>query len=150
MGRFAMNLPLLISSHISPYVPLFFPIVQISIHSFRWFLQEDWYLAISPDNLFLASLRAREMTEVREPKKSISMGQVTVKCNCSLPNLVGSKLCSCYFSFLNALFQIQPTGNNPASSIETKVAKKAQDMNGNSGKKSVLLSYYIFDWDLLY
>lgn len=48
------------------------------------------------------SLRAREMNEAREPKKSISMGQ------------------------------IQPTGNCPAPGGEAKVAKKPQDINGNS------------------
>merc|ERR1719285_1555788 len=49
------------------------------------------------------SLRAREMSEAREPKKSISMGQ------------------------------IQPTGNSPASGADSKVAgKKPHDINGNN------------------
>jgi len=47
------------------------------------------------------SLRAREMTDAREPKKSVSMGQ------------------------------IQATGNAPASAVETKVGRKNGDINGN-------------------
>jgi len=47
------------------------------------------------------SLRAREMSDAREPKKSVSMGQ------------------------------IQATGNAPASAAETKVVQKNQDINGN-------------------
>jgi len=47
------------------------------------------------------SLRAREMSDAREPKKSVSMGQ------------------------------IQATGNAPASAAETKVGRKNGDINGN-------------------
>jgi len=47
------------------------------------------------------SLRAREMSEAREPKKSVSMGQ------------------------------IQATGNAPASAAESKVVRRNQDINGN-------------------
>jgi len=47
------------------------------------------------------SLRAREMSDSREPKKSVSMGQ------------------------------IQATGNPPASAAEAKVGRKNQDINGN-------------------
>merc|ERR1711892_537125 len=47
------------------------------------------------------SLRAREMSDAREPKKSVSMGQ------------------------------IQATGNAPASAAEAKVVRKNQDINGN-------------------
>lgn len=47
------------------------------------------------------SLRAREMSDAREPKKSVSMGQ------------------------------IQATGNAPASAAESKVVRKPQDINGN-------------------
>merc|ERR1711913_270182 len=47
------------------------------------------------------SLRAREMSDAREPKKSVSMGQ------------------------------IQATGNAPASAGEAKVVRKNQDINGN-------------------
>merc|ERR1712106_627304 len=48
------------------------------------------------------SLRAREMSEAREPKKSVSMGQ------------------------------IQPTGNTPASATDAKVVRRDQDINGNT------------------
>merc|ERR1711892_1537870 len=47
------------------------------------------------------SLRAREMSDAREPKKSVSMGQ------------------------------IQATGNAPASAADAKVVRKNQDINGN-------------------
>merc|ERR1719233_357699 len=47
------------------------------------------------------SLRAREMSDAREPKKSVSMGQ------------------------------IQATGNAPASAAESKVGRKNGDINGN-------------------
>merc|ERR1712106_842274 len=48
------------------------------------------------------SLRAREMSEAREPKRSVSMGQ------------------------------IQPTGNTPASATDAKVVRRNQDINGNT------------------
>ena len=44
------------------------------------------------------------MTDAREPKKSVSMGQ------------------------------IQATGNAPASAVETKVGRKNGDINGNMGE----------------
>eukprot|EP00092_Neocalanus_flemingeri_P036373 GFUD01039600.1.p1 GENE.GFUD01039600.1~~GFUD01039600.1.p1 ORF type:complete len:722 (-),score=191.50 GFUD01039600.1:885-3050(-) len=48
------------------------------------------------------SLRAREMSEAIQPKKSVSMGQ------------------------------IQPTGNLPASAADAKVVRRNQDINGNT------------------
>jgi len=53
------------------------------------------------------SLRAREMSEAREPKKSVSMGQ------------------------------IQPTGNAPATATDSKVVKRNQDINGNTDSVDV-------------
>ena len=44
------------------------------------------------------------MSDAREPKKSVSMGQ------------------------------IQATGNAPASAAEAKVVRKPQDINGNMGE----------------
>ena len=70
---------------ISPLLIVIFPIYLDKYLFTLNFSSRRLLAAISPDNLFPDSLRAREMTEVREPKKSISMGQVTGTCNCSFP-----------------------------------------------------------------